>query len=118
MEQPNKFNFYFQRRFVNDTVEFTCKSGETECYGNKIQACAIFLINNGGNSKGLNYNRELLDFVKCFMENIRTNFTKDEIKEVGLLCEMPLKSKGVLTKCGENEIGKILGKLLSVNTCF
>lgn len=98
--------FHFQTIVSNQTYEFICENGEIECYGNKIQACAIFLINSLKKSEGLTYNRELLDFIKCFMEKIRPNSTKNDVKNISLFCETPIKLNGVITKCGEASIGK------------
>lgn len=49
------------------------------------------------------------------MENIRTHFMKNEVENVSLLCETPLETKGVITKCGEHGIGKMYSKLLNAN---
>lgn len=54
-------------------VEFTCHHGPNECYGNKVHACAINIIQ--ANSYQSEFTREslTLDFITCLMK-IGKNF--------------------------------------------
>ncbi|XP_055852944.1 GILT-like protein 1 [Episyrphus balteatus] len=49
-------------------VEFTCHHGPNECYGNKVHACAINIIQ--ANSYQAEFTREslTLDFITCLMK--------------------------------------------------
>ncbi|XP_030759505.1 GILT-like protein 1 [Sitophilus oryzae] len=54
--------------FKTNEYEFTCHHGPNECYGNKIQACALKLIDGGRRTEGLGYNKVATSFVNCLME--------------------------------------------------
>ncbi|XP_072382601.1 GILT-like protein 1 [Diabrotica undecimpunctata] len=47
---------------------FECHHGEIECYGNKIQACALRLIDKGLPSEGLGFNKVAVGFINCLMD--------------------------------------------------
>lgn len=54
--------------FKTSEYEFTCHHGPGECQGNKIQACALKLIDNGRKTEGLGYNRIAVGFINCLMD--------------------------------------------------
>ncbi|CAH1981270.1 unnamed protein product [Acanthoscelides obtectus] len=47
---------------------FTCHHGPNECRGNKIQACALRLIDAGQNTEGLGFNKIATGFINCLMD--------------------------------------------------
>ncbi|CAG9859129.1 unnamed protein product [Phyllotreta striolata] len=48
--------------------KFECHHGEAECYGNRIQACALKRIDKGQDSPGLGYNKVAVGFINCLMD--------------------------------------------------
>lgn len=93
----------------NNSVQFVCDRGEPVCYANQIQSCAVYLINLGMHSLGLKYNENLLYFIKCFMENILPNFSKEQVRNISLFCESSLNmvNQAIITKCGaDTQFGK------------
>ncbi|XP_056639493.1 GILT-like protein 1 [Diorhabda sublineata] len=48
--------------------QFQCHHGEIECYGNKIQACALKLIDKGENSQNLAFNEVAVGYINCLMD--------------------------------------------------
>lgn len=43
--------------FVTNEYEFECHHGPKECEGNKIQACALKLIDGGRKTDGFGFNK-------------------------------------------------------------
>lgn len=43
--------------FKTNDYEFECHHGPKECEGNKIQACALKLIDQGRNTEDLGFNK-------------------------------------------------------------
>ncbi|XP_025834258.1 GILT-like protein 1 isoform X2 [Agrilus planipennis] len=68
---------------VQNQLEFTCHHGPFECEGNKIQACALALIEKGQPSEGLGYNRITVGFINCLMDKVdrQTSNTTFPLKE-------------------------------------
>ncbi|XP_074028210.1 gamma-interferon-inducible lysosomal thiol reductase-like protein isoform X1 [Leptinotarsa decemlineata] len=98
----------------NDThFEFTCHHKAAECYGNKIQACALVLIDLGAKTENLGFNRETVDFIACLMKDLTQNSTIDEIKIATEKCS-PSKKDTILS-CADDKLGSQyldhLGKL-------
>lgn len=52
---------------------YDCHHGPAECYGNKIHACALNLIDDGKSSEGLGYNKVALGFINCLMNKAVRN---------------------------------------------
>lgn len=54
--------------FKTNQYEFTCHHGPAECQGNKIQACALKVIDGGKKTDGLGFNRVAVGFINCLMD--------------------------------------------------
>ncbi|CAG9770802.1 unnamed protein product [Ceutorhynchus assimilis] len=54
--------------FKQNEYEFDCHHGAKECEGNKIQACALKLIDQGKKTEGLGFNRVAVGFINCLMD--------------------------------------------------
>ncbi|KAG5899567.1 hypothetical protein JTB14_022898 [Gonioctena quinquepunctata] len=52
---------------------FECHHGENECYGNKIQACALRHVDNGKNTPEFGFNKVSLGFINCLMDKADKN---------------------------------------------
>ncbi|XP_060518229.1 GILT-like protein 1 [Cylas formicarius] len=59
--------------FKTNEHEFTCHHGPSECLGNKIQACALHLIEQGRKTQGLGFNRVTVGFINCLMDKAERN---------------------------------------------
>ncbi|XP_050302366.1 GILT-like protein 1 [Anthonomus grandis grandis] len=59
--------------FTTAEYKFTCHHGPAECEGNKIQACALKLVDNGKNSEGAGFNRNTAGFINCLMDKTVRN---------------------------------------------
>ncbi|KAF7286164.1 hypothetical protein GWI33_007126 [Rhynchophorus ferrugineus] len=73
--------------FKTNEYEFTCHHGPNECYGNKIQACALKLIDGGRKTEGLGFNRVSAGFINCLMDKsnkntVPTNYPTKECAEL------------------------------------
>ncbi|CAH1107536.1 unnamed protein product [Psylliodes chrysocephalus] len=53
--------------------KFECHHGEVECYGNRIQACALKRIEKGQNTADLGYNKIAVGFINCLMDKADKN---------------------------------------------
>ncbi|ENN81445.1 hypothetical protein HUJ04_000988 [Dendroctonus ponderosae] len=54
--------------FVTNEYEFECHHGPKECEGNKIQACALKLIDGGRKTEGIGFNKVTVGFINCLMD--------------------------------------------------
>uniref|UniRef100_V5G552 Gamma-interferon-inducible-lysosomal thiol reductase n=1 Tax=Anoplophora glabripennis TaxID=217634 RepID=V5G552_ANOGL len=59
--------------FEMSEYKFECHHGPAECRGNKIQACALKLIEADPNSAGLGFNRVATGFINCLMDKAVRN---------------------------------------------
>lgn len=62
-----------QTEFNINQYEFKCHHGDIECYGNKLHACALHLIDGGQPTPGLGYNKVATGFVNCLMDKAVKN---------------------------------------------
>ncbi|XP_066149341.1 GILT-like protein 1 [Euwallacea fornicatus] len=54
--------------FKTNEYEFDCHHGPKECEGNKIQACALKLIEQGKPTEGFGFNKVAVGFINCLMD--------------------------------------------------
>ncbi|CAG9821397.1 unnamed protein product [Phaedon cochleariae] len=66
-------------QYSNGTFTFECHHKAVECYGNKIQACALTIINSGKNTENLGYNKDTIDFIACLMNDLTPQSTREEV---------------------------------------
>ncbi|XP_031617056.1 GILT-like protein 1 [Contarinia nasturtii] len=96
-------------------VLFTCQHGPNECYGNKVQACAIqhIQVNSYQNSK--TKESLTLDYVKCLMQTWIT--FKDNVYP-GARCakELQLANWNVIEECANSTEGSKLLQDYGVRT--
>ncbi|CAG9821394.1 unnamed protein product [Phaedon cochleariae] len=59
--------------FDVNQYQFECHHGVNECYGNKIQACALKLIDGGNNTPDFGFNKVSLGFINCLMDKADKN---------------------------------------------
>jgi len=84
--------------------EFTCQHGETECYGNTVEVCAL---NKLPYEEGLNY-------IICMEKGIQ-NFNNDMKKALESCIEDAELKQNILT-CAENEEGNELQHQVALDT--
>ncbi|RZC35814.1 GILT domain containing protein [Asbolus verrucosus] len=64
---------YGKSKTTNDLnqYEFQCHHGPAECNGNRLQACAIRIIDGGKKTEGLGYNKITTGFINCLMDKVK-----------------------------------------------
>lgn len=74
----------FQQQFNADYNQwnFECHHGPNECYGNKVQACAISKLDTMRPSENLGYNKVTVAFINCLMAQVKREPFDLPIREV------------------------------------
>jgi len=64
-----------QTKANEEEWQFTCHHGPYECQGNKIQACALNLIESGEKAPDAGFNPTTVAFINCLMDKVVKNGT-------------------------------------------
>ncbi|KAJ8916675.1 hypothetical protein NQ315_000320 [Exocentrus adspersus] len=99
---------------VNE-YQFQCHHGPSECYGNKIQACALKLIDQGQKSEGLGFNRVAAGFINCLMDKATRDGDKATFPTMECAQLNNVNNLNLIENCANHTDGSnylsILGKL-------
>ncbi|KAJ8965747.1 hypothetical protein NQ314_003925 [Rhamnusium bicolor] len=102
-------------KFDINEYHFDCHHGPAECYGNKIQACALKLIEGGKASDGLGFNRVSAGFINCLMDKVTRDGPKATFPTMECAQINHVNNLNVIENCVNHTDGSnylsILGKL-------
>ncbi|XP_063924211.1 GILT-like protein 1 [Zophobas morio] len=76
---------------ITDHYDFTCHHGPAECTGNRLQVCALHLIDGGKKTPNLGYNKITTAFINCLMDKVKPNGDQTEFptKECAQINSVP-----------------------------
>ncbi|KAL1502582.1 hypothetical protein ABEB36_007705 [Hypothenemus hampei] len=104
--------------FKTSQYEFECHHGPKECEGNKMQACALNLIDQGKKTEGFGFNKVAVAFINCLMDKTEkkgddTIFPSKECAEINHVNNLNMIENCAQHTDGSNYLAK-LGALTDV----